>query len=354
MRKSFGDITPLKDIDIEINKGDVISLIGPSGTGKSTLLRCLIGLEKISAGKIYVYDNDMSIQNKATESVRMKMGMVFQSFNLFEHKTVIENVMMAPLKILKMPKQEVYNEAMELLGSVGLSSQALEYPSQLSGGQKQRVAIVRTMMMHPEIILFDEPTSALDPKMAKEVGSVIKSLSRFGYTILIVTHDMHFAKSVSTRVFYMDEGIIYEDGTVDDIFNHPKKAKTASFVRQMKSFCCTIKNRHFDSPGILAELADFCNGSGLNKHLQYAANFVFEELLFNTIVPHMDNDDFCVEVSVTVSDADKKIDIVFDYDGKEFNVIEKCDDYARTLINHWKSEWKFSYDGKNHLFLKLE
>ena len=221
LRKEYSSITPLKDVSTVINNGDVISVIGPSGTGKSTLLRCINQLEKPTSGRIWVDDLEITDPKCDITRVRQKMGMVFQSFNLFGHRTVIENIMMAPMRLLGKSKQEAYDTGMQLLRKVGLAEKALNYPRQLSGGQKQRIAIARTLAMDPDVILLDEPTSALDPTMVGEVQAVIRDLAKTGKTMMIVTHEMNFARAISNRVFYMDEGGIYEDGTPEQILSIP-------------------------------------------------------------------------------------------------------------------------------------
>lgn len=209
LKKVYSNVTPLKDVSTKICKGEVISIIGPSGTGKSTLLRCLNRLETPTDGQIQVFGTEVTNAKTAElNAVRRHMGMVFQSFNLFAHLTVIENIMLGPVELLGCTRQQAYAQGMQLLRSVGLAEKALNYPDELSGGQKQRVAIARTLGMQPEIVLFDEPTSALDPTMVGEVLSVIRNLANQGLTMLIVTHEMKFARDVSSRVFYMDEGII--------------------------------------------------------------------------------------------------------------------------------------------------
>ena len=206
-------LTVLKDVNCDIEKGEVISIIGPSGTGKSTLLRAINMLEPPTGGEILVDGENIMAKGYKLDKMRQKMGMVFQSFNLFDHMTVLENITYAPVKLLKTSVEDAKAEGMDLLQKVGLAQKADVYPESLSGGQKQRVAIARALAMHPEVILFDEPTSALDPTMVGEVLSVIRQLAKEGMTMLIVTHEMRFAKDVSTRIFFMNEGIIYEDGT---------------------------------------------------------------------------------------------------------------------------------------------
>ena len=233
LQKSFNGVEVLRDVNAEIGKGEVISVIGPSGTGKSTFLRCLNRLETPDGGSIVVGGVDVTAPDADLASVRRKMGMVFQNFNLFGNLTILGNVMAAQCDILGTPKTDARKKAMELLDRVGLANKADALPEELSGGQKQRVAIARALAMDPEILLFDEPTSAIDPTMVGEVLAVIKDLAKTGMTMLIVTHEMGFARDVSTRVFYMDEGVIYEDGTPADVFNAPKRPKTIDFVGQV-------------------------------------------------------------------------------------------------------------------------
>ena len=235
LRKEYAGITPLKDINTVINDGDVISVIGPSGTGKSTLLRCINQLEKPTSGKIWVDDVEITDPKCDINKVRQKMGMVFQSFNLYGHKTVIENIMLAPMDLLGKSRQDAYDEGMRLLRTVGLAEKALNYPDELSGGQKQRIAIARTLSMDPDVILLDEPTSALDPTMVGEVETVIQDLSKTGKTMIIVTHELAFARAICNRAFFMDEGEIYEEGPPEQVFDNPQRKKTRRFVRRSKS-----------------------------------------------------------------------------------------------------------------------
>ena len=235
VRKEYDLVTPLEDVSTTIQKGDVIAVIGPSGTGKSTLLRCINLLERPTSGHIFVDGEDITDKACNINRIRTKLGMVFQSFNLYEHLTVVENCMLAQTVLLKTPRQAAYDKAMQLLASVGMERNALQYPDQLSGGQKQRAAIARTLSTDPEIILFDEPTSALDPITVSEVEEVIAGLAKKGCTMMLVTHSMDFAHSVSNRVFYMDQGGIYEEGTPEQIFHHPQKERTRKFIRRLAS-----------------------------------------------------------------------------------------------------------------------
>jgi len=234
LTKSFGENVILQNVSVEIEQGEVVSIIGPSGTGKSTFLRAINFLDPPTTGNIYF--NDMKINKHNVDVLRRKMGMVFQNFGLFSHLDVMENLCMGPVKLLGKSRAEAETKAMDLLRTVGLSNRAHHFPHQLSGGQKQRVAIARCLAMEPEVILFDEPTSALDPTMVGEVMAVMRSLAKTGLTMLVVTHEMSFAKEISSRVFYMDECGIYEQGTPKEIFEHPQKPKTQEFIYRIRSF----------------------------------------------------------------------------------------------------------------------
>ena len=233
LHKSFGSLEVLKGIDLHIDKGEVVVIIGPSGSGKSTFLRCLNLLEEVTAGDVYV-DGDCLTDSKTDKNLlRQRMGMVFQHFNLFPHLTIKQNITLAPVKLKKATKEEADKRAEELLTRVGLLDKADQYPAQLSGGQKQRVAIARALAMQPEIMLFDEPTSALDPEMVGEVLDVMKDLAKSGMTMAIVTHEMGFAREVGTRVLFMDEGKILEQGTPEELFNNPKCDRTKDFLNKI-------------------------------------------------------------------------------------------------------------------------
>lgn len=228
--KNFGELEVLKNISLNINQGEVIAIIGPSGSGKSTFLRCLNRLEEPSSGHIYIDNEDIMDKNANINKLRQKMGMVFQHFNLFPNKTVLENLTLAPIKLKGLSKNDADFIAMKLLKRVGLEDKANIYPSKLSGGQKQRVAIARALAMEPEVMLFDEPTSALDPEMIKEVLDVMVDLAKEGMTMVIVTHEMGFAKNVSSRILFMNEGSILEDRNPKDFFDNPNHQRTKEFL----------------------------------------------------------------------------------------------------------------------------
>lgn len=230
LTKRYGDNVILKDFSLDVSKGEVIVIIGPSGCGKSTLLRCINGLEPIQGGAITLDGESIDSKSKAITKLRQRIGMVFQSYDLFPHKTVLQNITLAPTLVQKRDKKEVIAEAEQLLEKVGLSDKKGSYPRQLSGGQKQRVAIVRALCMHPEVMLFDEVTAALDPEMVREVLDTMLELARQGSTMLIVTHEMEFAKAVSDRVIFLDNGEIVEEGAPDAFFHHPKTERAQKFL----------------------------------------------------------------------------------------------------------------------------
>ena len=229
--KSFGDLEVLRGIDQNIDEGEVLCIVGPSGSGKSTMLRCINRLEEPTGGEIYI-DGEL-ITEKNLDSMRTRMGMVFQSFNLFPHKSVIENLTIGPVNVKKADEKAAKEKGLKLLERVGLADKADEYPRNLSGGQQQRVAIARALAMDPEVILFDEPTSALDPEMVGEVLDVMKDLAKEGMTMVVVTHEMGFAKEVANKVIFMDGGVIVEQGTPDEVLNHPKEPRTQDFLSKV-------------------------------------------------------------------------------------------------------------------------
>lgn len=230
LKKSYGSLEVLKGLDLEIQEGEVVCLIGPSGSGKSTFLRCMNRLEEINGGTVVVDNFDLTDKTIDINEVRQNIGMVFQHFNLFPHLTILENITLAPIELKKLTKDEATKKALELLDTVGLKEKADAYPSSLSGGQKQRVAIARALAMSPDIMLFDEPTSALDPEMVGDVLEVMQKLAKEGMTMIVVTHEMGFAKEVADRVIFMDGGYIVEEGKPEEVFSHPQNERTKNFL----------------------------------------------------------------------------------------------------------------------------
>ena len=285
LRKEYPGAVPLKDVNATVEEGEVVSIIGPSGTGKSTFIRCLNCLETPTSGQIIVDGVDMCAPDVDLPKMRQKMGMVFQNYALFNHKLVVENLMMAPMDLLGMPKQDAYDQALDLLKTVGLKDKALSWPHELSGGQRQRVAIARGLSMNPKILLFDEPTSALDPQMVSEVLSVITGLAERGLTMLIVTHEMRFARDASTRVFYMDRGELWESGTPKQIFENPQRQETRDFVFRVRNWNWDIRSIDFDYPAMQSSLEAFCARQFLGSHITSACRLVLEEITLSLLIP---------------------------------------------------------------------
>lgn len=352
LSKSFGNLSVLENVNTEIRKGEVISVIGPSGCGKSTFIRCMNLLEKPSGGEIVIDGKNILDKDTDVYKLRQKMGMVFQSFHLFSHLFAIENIMLGPVTLLKLNKRQAYDEAMKYLDMVGLSEKAYAYPDELSGGQKQRVAIARTLAMKPEIVLFDEPTSALDPTMVSEVLAVIRKLASEGLTMLIVTHEMNFAREVSGRVFYMNEKGIYEEGSPEDIFENPKKPKTKAFIHRIRSFNHTITNKKFDLYALNSKIEEFARKQILpQKHINNI-QLMIEELIINLLLPKQ-RDDVFVELSIEYSDTTGKIEIIVCYGGEACNPFEtQSGDLSVMIIQKLASDIAYKRtDNKNQINL---
>ena len=315
LRKEYGDVVPLKDVNATVDEGEVVSIIGPSGTGKSTFIRCLNRLETPTSGQIIVDGVDMCSPDVDLPKMRQKMGMVFQNYALFNHKLVVENLMMAPMDLLGMSKQDAYDQALELLKTVGLKDKALSWPSELSGGQRQRVAIARGLAMKPKILLFDEPTSALDPQMVSEVLSVITNLAEQGLTMLVVTHEMRFARDASSRVFYMDRGELWESGTPQQIFEHPQRKETRDFVFRVRSWNWEIRSIDYDYPAMVASLQSFCARQFLSRHITLACELVLEEATSSLLVPAAEAHGIAdphILYELSVGEGDDKADLRID------------------------------------------
>lgn len=338
LRKEYEEITPLQDVSVEIHKGDVISIIGPSGTGKSTLLRCINLLEVPTSGQIFIDGEEITAKDCKVHLLRRKMGMVFQSFNLFPNMMVIENIMKGPVELLGLSKQEAYDKGMELLHKVGLADFALRFPDELSGGQKQRVAIARTLAMNPEIVLFDEPTSALDPTMIGEVLSVIKSLAKQGLTMIIVTHEMKFAKDVSNRVFYMDEGGIYEDGSPEQIFEHPQKEKTRQFVKRLSVFEEIIDSKEYDFLGLFTKIEKFGRAHNMNQSTILNAQLALDEFIQGSLYSQISK--YGIRITLEYSEEREHGQLRIFYSGN-FNAYEKLDSISKSCVDKTAVEMEY-------------
>ncbi len=351
LKKEYPNTTPLKDVNVVINDGDIIAVIGPSGTGKSTLLRCINLLETPTSGNIYIDNTDITSPDCNVQSIRQKLGMVFQSFNLFGHMTVIENIMFSPMELLHQSRQEAYDNGIRLLKSVGLVEKALNYPDELSGGQKQRVAIARTLAMDPDIILFDEPTSALDPTMVGEVQSVIRELSKTGKTMMIVTHEMKFARAISNRVFYMDEGGIYEEGTPEQIFDTPRLEKTIQFINSLKILELNIINKNYDFLGMQSEIVAYCNKNQVPAKMTRHIQLIFEELIQQLILPAISEP----KVSSVIEYSEKNEDAIIkiSYNGTSLDVTKKGDSLSLAVLGSAIENISYECNEDNDLQNKL-
>ncbi len=346
LKKSYGNFEVIKGISTSIEKGDVISIIGPSGTGKSTFLRALNLLDPPTSGTIEF--EGINLMNKKTNlnEVRKKMGMVFQSFNLFAHMSILDNLCIGQTKLLGIPRAEAEKTARELLATVGLAAKENAYPDELSGGQKQRVAIARCLSMKPDIILFDEPTSALDPTMVGEVTAVIKRLAQSGMTMVIVTHEMAFARNVSTRIFYMDEGGIYEEGPPEVIFEHPKKEKTRAFIKRMKSFRYKVETEDFDFIELTNSLLNFCSANALSRVNTNKVGLLSEETTVNLIPKHK-----LLTVDFSFPDNQSEFELVFTYGGESIDVTLE-ENMSAHIVRGIAKEISYEYDTVNRLRLK--
>ena len=353
LRKEYPTAVPLQDVNVEIHKGDVISVIGPSGTGKSTLIRCINLLDKPSSGKIFVDGEEITAKGSDVARIRRKMGMVFQHFNLFPHMTVIENIMAAPMDLLGLSKQEAYDRGIELLRKVGLADKALNYPDVMSGGQKQRVAIARTLAMEPEIILFDEPTSALDPTMIGEVQAVIRDLAKQGTTMIIVTHEMKFAREICNRVFYMDQGGIYEDGTPEQIFDNPEKERTRRFIRHLKVLEYSITSQDFDFIGFNTQIEEFGRKNRISQRKIYNIQAFIEEMCVQIVLPQMKSP-FEILITVEYSEEEDDADVVLRYNGAAFDPTKTDNELSLLLAKKAAENIVYSFDGEQALCNRVD
>ena len=348
LRKEYPTAVPLQDVNVEIHKGDVISVIGPSGTGKSTLIRCLNLLDRPTSGKVFIDDEEITAKGADVARIRRKMGMVFQHFNLFPHMTVIENIMAAPMDLLGRSKQEAYDKGIELLRKVGLADKALNYPEAMSGGQKQRVAIARTLAMEPEIILFDEPTSALDPTMIGEVQAVIRDLANQGTTMIIVTHEMKFAREICNRVFYMDQGGIYEDGTPEQIFDNPQKERTRQFIRHLKVLEYPITSKDFDFIGFNTQIEEFGRKHCVSQRSIYNIQAFIEEMCVQIILPQL-QDPFEMLVTIEYSEEHNDADVIIQYSGEAFDPTQTDNKLSLLLAKKATAGIAYQYDTEQEL-----
>jgi len=354
LNKRFGGLHVLQDVSTTIHKGDVVSIIGPSGCGKSTFLRCLNLLERPDSGHVFIDGEDMLAAGTNIAAVRQKMNMVFQSFNLFSHLSILENLTLGPIQLKGADPAAAKDKAMELLRLVGLAEKFGHFPDELSGGQKQRIAIARCLAMEPEVILFDEPTSALDPTMVREVLSVIRKLAKDGMTMLIVTHEMDFARDVSTRVFYMDSGGIHEDGTPEQIFQNPQKAKTRAFINRTRSLSFPIETRDFDFYGMNAQIEAFCEKHLLAKRLRQNVLLLVEEVLQ---VHRPQLGEGLLTLTLEYSERLNRLELICTQEGPDRHPLEGDhlpDEFGVLIIRSLVESLEYSYgDGRTRLAMAV-
>ena len=348
--KKYDDLTPLKDIDAIVNDGEVVSIIGPSGTGKSTLLRMVNGLEKPTSGSVFV--DDIEVNDKNKNVITRKVGMVFQSYNLFNHLNVIENLMIAQIEVLKRNKQEAYDKSMNLLKEFGLESKEKSLPSELSGGEKQRIAFARSLAIDPEILLLDEPTSALDPNSVSMIEKLITKLKELGKTILMVTHSMRLAKEISDRVFYIDEGIIYEEGSPEELFKKPKKPNTQNFINIQNSIEFKI-DKYFDYNSAITKLFEFFSKHNEGVRRANRVILVFEEIK-QILFGKYDKPDVIYRIGIHAD----SISMMVRYRGEKFDINDDKSSISLKLVKGLTESIVYSYNEndeyQNMIELKIE
>ena len=353
LSKKYEEAEPLKDINCTVRRGEVISVIGPSGTGKSTLLRCSNRIEKPTSGKVIIKGEEMTDDPKTIRRIRRDIGMVFQSFNLFSNMTVMGNLTLGPVTLLGKTEEEARKKALELLDTVDLSGLEHRWPDELSGGQKQRVAIARALAMEPELLLFDEPTSALDPRMVDEVLYVIRKLAEQGNTMLIVSHEMRFAENVSSRIFYMDQGLILEDGTPQQIFHSPEHRETKAFIQRLRSWEHTIESADIDFASVIGEIAEFASRVFFNHRQVYALQQIFEEAVAGDLLRR--DDVFPIDVAITSRENGDDCVLELRYRGPDHDILDADDEYSAAILRFLADDSVHEYsDGINRQLLTLK
>jgi polar amino acid transport system ATP-binding protein len=356
LSKSFGRLSVLKNIDLTVERGERIALIGPSGTGKSVFLRSIAMLETPNTGNVFVGDTDITKRGVNLNLIRQKMGMVYQGFHLFSHMTVLDNITFAPIRVRKIKRKQAEEKAVELLSMVGLADKIYAKPETLSGGQKQRVAIARCLAMEPDILLFDEPTSALDPAMTAEVLAIIRKLTQTGLTLMLVTHEMGFAAEFASRVLYMDEGGIYEQGTPEQIFETPAKPKTIAFINRLKIFEEHIESTGFDFVGMNARVEIYFQKYGLERKRILNLQLLLEELLVLLFREQYAQTQPNIGLSVEYTSVKNEVKINISYSGSAYDPFEgDGQDMGVMLIRGLRAEKEHSYtEGKNTLTILLK
>lgn len=337
LSKSFDNTIVFENVNLHVNEGDSIVIIGGSGCGKSTLLRCINTFETPDSGEIFI-DGENIIAKKANiDKIRMKLGMIYKNFNLFTHLNVIENMILAPTKVLKINQEDAIKEAKQLLDMVGMRSRMYHFPSQLSGGQKQRVAIARSLMMHPKIMLFDEPTSALDPTMGDEVENVILKLKNNGMTCIIVTHEMHFAKEIATQVVFMAEKGIYEQNTPKNFFENPVKPLTRQFIYRSRIIEKNIYSNCYDIYTFHSEIVAFATPYGFSYEQQQSLSHIIDELIVPSLESISDN---TIIVRFIAGENGSEHTLLIEFPSLDCSPIDNLDDLNKIILDNSTKEMK--------------
>lgn len=352
LRKSFGSLEVLKGVDLNVEQGERIAIIGGSGCGKSVFLRSLVRLEQPDAGQIFIDGQEITAKGADVDKIRRSAGMVFQKFHLFSEMDVMDNLCLAPTRLKSMPREEAEAKAMDLLAQVGLANRAHAWPTVLSGGQQQRIAICRCLMMEPKVLLFDEPTSALDPTMVGEVLAVIRMLAKREMSMLIVTHEMNFAREVANRVLFFADGGIYEQGTPEQIFDHPQKEKTIAFINKIKFFSFEITEKQFDLMVLQGGIQTFGEKYGLTAKEIYRLQICCEELIYEMLehsYPNESHVELSLNISYAETDGSRKIE--FTCGGAAYNPFAQDDEgLSVTILKNMSKEINYDYINGQNLF----
>lgn len=357
LSKAFGSLQVLKNVNLTVDKGERIVIIGGSGCGKSVFLRCMDLLEIPDEGNVFIGEDELTSRRADLNRIRRKVGMVYQGFHLFSHMNVLDNITLAPIKLLGLSRTEAEKKAEALLAMVGLESKKYTMPEVLSGGQKQRIAIVRCLAMEPDVMLFDEPTSALDPTMVGEVLATLRLLAKQGMTMVIVTHEMEFAREIATRILYMDEQGIYEEGTPQEIFDAPKRKKTRDFIHKMKYFSWQIESRNFDLMQLQGNIRSFAQRYGLDEKKANRLQLCTEEMIYEMLDYGHSGAVVDMQIQISFDERDKCTVIGIRCKGDEYNpfAIEAEDEIhlGVTILKNTAKRLDYRFDGENN-YLEIE
>ena len=342
LTKSFGHNVVLKDVNLHVKKGEVVVIIGESGCGKSVFLRCVELLEKPDCGRVFIDNEEITSRKSNINKIRQNIGMVYQQYNLFEHLDVMDNLLLAPLKLLKMKRSEAEQKALQLLKEIGLSGREHKMPSELSGGQKQRIAIARCLMMNPKLILMDEPTSALDPGMVSEVLATIRALAKKRTTMIIVTHEFNFAREIADRIIFLSEKGVYEEGTPDEIFNKPKKDRTKAFIHKVRSMVYHVDRADFDLMELQGKIYSFCERYGVRLLETWRLSISLEEMLREIVKRCRSPVDITLCIDYNTSDS--RLDVKSEWFGPDWNpLIEDSEELGIVILQHIIVNEQYSY-----------